>query len=448
MRPIKPIYILLSCYFLLTQTAQAENANTTTITNTECLGRSLFDINQDTSWHLLNDQWDYTDRLNFATYTPDIRLEDKELNYGSDPTNDAYSLVTIDVSPKTTFETFKKLVDRHSPSVVEAKERVIKNKIEEISVAMTGDLSRSDPDQYKSLEDERDELREKFDKLGRATIERVLLPGLITEFKEQKKPTEKLELELETYQKEFDSYPTDELYAEQSSFEFGMPNAYGARHPHKLIVLLWRDERVYRFAFGQQSAYSRHRSSFEKLLPAARDLLARFRTRAEFEIPKETGFCLPFGFIADDGKAHYSITMAWHPTDNPNLLYSLSLSDDIGKALNLLPVLTTPIMGNPFPSAGVIQTFGPSKVQIGSRTGIMGGKYYKPTDPQGKETEATERFVMTAGLANKGYEPSMVLKAENYASTQVRTFEQSKEDFLSILKSFRLQPGMDKLTGK
>ncbi|MDD1005854.1 hypothetical protein M5G26_29390, partial [Pseudomonas sp. TNT2022 ID642] len=325
-RPIKPIYILLSCYFLLTQTAQAENANTTTITNTECLGRSLFDINQDTSWHLLNDQWDYTDRLDFATYTPDIRLEDKELNYGSDPTNDAYSLVTIDVSPKTTFKTFKKLVDRHSPSVVEAKERVIKNKIEEISVAMTGDLSRSDPDQYKSLEDERDELREKFDKLGRATIERVLLPGLIAEFKEQKKPTEKLELELETYQKEFDSYPTDELYAEQSSFEFGMPNAYGARHPHKLIVLLWRDERVYRFAFGQQSAYSRNRSSFEKLLPAARDLLARFRTRAEFEIPKETGFCLPFGFIADDGKAHYSITMAWHPTDNPNLLYSLSLS--------------------------------------------------------------------------------------------------------------------------
>jgi hypothetical protein len=55
---------------------------------------------------------------------------------------------------------------------------------------------------------------------------------------------------------------------------------------------------------------------------------------------------------------------------------------------------------------------------------------------------------MTAGLANKGYEPSMVLKAENYASTQVRSFEQSKEDFLNILKSFRLQPGMDRLTGK
>jgi hypothetical protein len=408
MRPIKPIYILLSCYFLLTQTAQAENANTTTITNTECLGRSLFDINQDTSWHLLNDQWDYTDRLDFATYTPDIRLEDKELNYGSDPTNDAYSLVTIDVSPKTTFETFKKLVDRHSPSVVEANERVIKNKIEEISVAMTGDLSRSDPDQYKSLEDERDELREKFDKLGRATIERVLLPGLIAEFKEQKKPTEKLELELETYQKEC----------------------------------------VYRFAFGQQSAYSRHRSSFEKLLPAARDLLARFRTRAEFEIPKEPGFCLPFGFIADDGKAHYSITMAWHPTDNPNLLYSLSLSDDIGKAFDLLPILTTPIMANPFPSAGVIQTFGPSKVQIGSREGLMGGKYYRPTDPQGDENSSTERFVITAGTANKGWEPSLVLKAENYASKQVRTFEQSKQDFLNILKSFRLQPGMDKLTGK
>ncbi|MFJ2494577.1 hypothetical protein ACIOV9_23970 [Pseudomonas iridis] len=42
----------------------------------------------------------------------------------------------------------------------------------------------------------------------------------------------------------------------------------------------------------------------------------------------------------------------------------------------------------------------------------------------------------------------MVLKAESYASTQVRTIQQSKEDFLNILKSFRLQSGMDKLTGE
>jgi hypothetical protein len=436
MQPLKLPYILLSCYFLFTQTVQAETDSTTKQQKTECLGRSLFDIKPEITWHLLNDQWTYTDRIDFPTYSPDIRLADKQLSYGSDPTNDAYGLVTIEISPKTNFETFKMLVDRHSPSPHQAKERVIKNKINEISRAMTGDLSRSDPPKYKTLEDERDELRENLEKLDRATIELVLLPDIIAQFKRENRPYEKFEIELEAYKKEFDTYPTDELYAEQSAFDFGMPDAYGARYPDKLIVLLWRDERVYRFAFGQQSDYSEHRSSFEKLLPAARDVLSRFRTRAEFEIPKESGFCLPFGFIADDGKPHYSITMAWHPTNTPDTLYSLSLSDDIGKALNLLPVLASPIQGNPFPAAGAIQTFGPTSVQIGTRTGIMGGKSFK--DPEGA---GSERFVMTAGLANKGYEPSMVLKVENYSSTQTTSFEQTKEDFLNTLKSFRLQSG-------
>ncbi|MFP6830751.1 MAG: T6SS immunity protein Tli4 family protein [Pseudomonas sp.] len=448
MHSIKSIYTLISCCFLLAQGVQAETNTATQQSRTECLGRSVFDIKPELTWHLLNDQWTYTAGTDFTTYSPDIRLADKQLSYGSDPTNDAYGLVTIEVSPKTDLETFNELVSSHRPDITVAKERVVKNKIDKISEIMTGDLSRSDPAKYKSLQKQRLDLRKTLTRIRKVSTELVVLADFISQFKRENRPYEHFEIELEDYKKEFDTYPTDDLYAEQSAFDFGMPDAYGARYPDKLIVLLWRDDRIYRFAFGQQSDYSEHRSSFEKLLPAARDLLARFRTRAEFEIPKETGFCLPFGFIADDGKAHYSITIAWHPTDNPNLLYSLSLSDDIGKALNLLPVLTTPIMGSPFPSAGEIQTFGPSKVQIGSRTGIMGGKYYKPTDPQGGETEATERFVMTAGLANKGYEPSMVLKAQNYASTQVRTFEQSKEDFLSILKSFRLQPGMDKLTGK
>lgn len=44
-----------------------------------------------------------------------------------------------------------------------------------------------------------------------------------------------------------------------------------------------------------------------------------------------------------------------------------------------------------------------------------------------------------AGTENTGWKPSMVLKAESYASTQVRSIQQSKEDFLNILKSFRLK---------
>lgn len=442
MHCFKSIYFLIGCSALLIHPAQAETNSAAQQSQTECLGRSLFDIKPEITWHLLNNQWTYTDDINFPAYSPDIRLADKQLSYGSDPTNDAYGLVTIEVSPKTNIETFNDLVSRHRPDITVAKERVLKEKIDKISKAMTGDLSRSNPNQYKALDNETDELLEKLKRVRKISAELVVLPDFISQFKRENRPYEKFEIELEAYKKEFDTYPTDELYAEQSAFDFGMPDAYGARYPDKLIVLLWRDERVYRFAFGQQSDYSEHRSSFEKLLPAARDVLSRFRTRAEFEIPKESGFCLPFGFIADDGKPHYSITMAWHPTNNPDTLYSLSLSDDIGKALNLLPVLASPIQGNPFPSAGAIQTFGPTSVQIGTRTGIMGGKSFK--DP---EVAGSERFVMTAGLANKGYEPSMVLKVENYSSTQTTSFKQTKEDFLNTLKSFRLLPGLDNKSG-
>lgn len=445
-------HINFSLFFMILlplgfQNALASPENVKTQSKTECLGRSLFDIQSNITWHLNDERWDYTDGTGFGVYSPDIRLADKQLSYGSDPTDPAYGLVTIEVSPKTTIDIFNDLVGRHSPSEIEAKKRVMQKKLDIISSSLTGDLSRSNPKKYKSLLDEERTLSKSLARIDKISSELVLLPDLISNLKKQNRPIEKLEAELKAYKEEDKTYPTDEQYAKEIAFDFGMPDAYGAPYPDKLIVLLWRDERIYRFAFGQQSNYSEHRSSFEKLVPVARELLARFRTRSEFEIPQESGFCLPFGFIADDGKAPYSITMAWHPTNNPELLYSLSLSDDIGKALNLLPVLTSPIQGNPFPNAGTIETFGPTSVEIGTREGIIGGKYYKPENPATDKSESAERYIITAGHANKGFEPSLVLKAENYSSKQSQSFEQTKAEFLATLKSFRLLPGMEKLSG-
>ncbi|MGE1093305.1 hypothetical protein, partial [Pseudomonas zeae] len=94
MHSIKSIYTLISCCFLLAQGVQAETNTATQQSRTECLGRSVFDIKPELTWHLLNDQWTYTAGTDFTTYSPDIRLADKQLSYGSDPTNDAYGLVT------------------------------------------------------------------------------------------------------------------------------------------------------------------------------------------------------------------------------------------------------------------------------------------------------------------------------------------------------------------
>ncbi|MDD1003326.1 hypothetical protein, partial [Pseudomonas sp. TNT2022 ID642] len=263
------LYALFTSALISSLVAQAGTGESKS--QTECLGRSVFDIKPELTWHLLNDQWTYTAGTDFTTYSPDIRLADKQLSYGSDPTNDAYGLVTIEVSPKTDLETFNELVSSHRPDITVAKERVVKNKIDKISEIMTGDLSRSDPAKYKSLQKQRLDLRKTLTRIRKVSTELVVLADFISQFKRENRPYKHFEVELEAYKKEFDTYPTDELYAEQSAFDFGMPDAYGARYPDKLIVLLWRDDRIYRFAFGQQSDYSEHRSSFEKLLPAARD---------------------------------------------------------------------------------------------------------------------------------------------------------------------------------
>ncbi|MDG1583392.1 hypothetical protein P7A97_20425, partial [Pseudomonas sp. GOM6] len=61
-------------------------------------------------------------------------------------------------------------------------------------------------------------------------------------------------------------------------------------------VFLWRNQRVYYFALTPGS---------EKTLPYVKELISRFRTREMYEVPKESGVCFPYGFIADDGKASH-----------------------------------------------------------------------------------------------------------------------------------------------
>lgn len=442
---LKVIFAIFLCSFSWVGTVLAATEDLNLQNKNQCLGRTIFNTASDITWHLLDERWTYTDRTGLGIYSPDIRLADKQLSYGVDPTNRSSSLVTVEVSPKTTIEVFDDLVGRHSPSEFESKKRVLQNKIDELSVKRTNELYDVDLEQYESIHQKERELSKLIKRLEKASVEIFVLNDFIKQFKGENRPTEHFEIELKAYEEEYKTYPTDKRYTEEIAFDFGMPDGYGAPYPDKLVVLVWRDERIYRFAFGQQSDYSHKRSSFEKLVPIAKELLSRFRTRGEFEIPEETGFCIPFGFVADDGKAPYQITMAWHPTDNPELLYSLSLSDNIDKAMNLLSVLTAQAIGNPYPSVGNIETFGPTSIEIGERGGIIGGKYFQPMGPKMDSAKAAERYIITAGHANRGLNPSLVLKAKSISETQPQSFADAKADFLQTLKSFRLLPGIKRL---
>ena len=50
-------------------------------------------------------------------------------------------------------------------------------------------------------------------------------------------------------------------------------------------------------------------------------------------------FCVPFGFIADDGTPRHAITLGLNPADNPKLLHRLSMGREIRKDADFMPKL-------------------------------------------------------------------------------------------------------------
>ncbi|MDA7086904.1 T6SS immunity protein Tli4 family protein [Pseudomonas sp. SA3-5] len=79
-------------------------------------------------------------------------------------------------------------------------------------------------------------------------------------------------------------------------------------------ALLWRNNRVYYFTFAKAGPDSAER---------IKALMARFQPRELYEVPTGPGFCLPYGFIADDGKTAYSIKNSLRFTRTPNVIFTL-----------------------------------------------------------------------------------------------------------------------------
>lgn len=52
-------------------------------------------------------------------------------------------------------------------------------------------------------------------------------------------------------------------------------------------------------------------------------LLAHFSPRQLGEVPKQTGFCFPYGFMQDDGSVDHEIKNSFRFNDAPNVIYSL-----------------------------------------------------------------------------------------------------------------------------
>lgn len=75
----------------------------------------------------------------------------------------------------------------------------------------------------------------------------------------------------------------------------------------------WRNERIYTFS------HTNHKANIS--LDQLNQWLAPFSTRKLGEVPQGLGYCFPYGFMRDDGKADYEIKNAFRFKDQPNVLY-------------------------------------------------------------------------------------------------------------------------------
>ena len=99
--------------------------------------------------------------------------------------------------------------------------------------------------------------------------------------------------------------------------DLGIPDAYfvgSASAPGEAYI--YRNNRVY--AFFMRTAYAQGKGK-EAML----DMMSRFRPRELYEVPTESGVCIPYGFIADDGKADYSVKNSLRFTATPNVVFSI-----------------------------------------------------------------------------------------------------------------------------
>ena len=97
--------------------------------------------------------------------------------------------------------------------------------------------------------------------------------------------------------------------------DLGIPDASFLGGPdYPAYGYLYRNQRVYFFAMRQAGAQG---------IEAFKELIGRFRPRDLYEVPKGPGVCIPYGFIADDGKTDYSIKNSLRFTSTPNVIFTL-----------------------------------------------------------------------------------------------------------------------------
>lgn len=179
-----------------------------------------------------------------------------------------------------------------------------------------------------------------------------------------------------------------------------------------------------------------------------------FRYRKLYEVPKERGICVPYGFWPDDGTTtyHTHATLRW--ADRPNVLYHFDTGTvtRLGSELTWMKAGAVAGMGlgsifQDEATKRVKQRLGPRPAQIGGLRGEQGGAVLNVADD---DQPPVLNYVMYTGYGGYGGSqvlPFVIVEMKSYTKEQAPElkdnpppFDESMQRLERFLKSVRLRP--------
>lgn len=231
--------------------------------------------------------------------------------------------------------------------------------------------------------------------------------------------------------------------------DLGIPDSYFDVDYDTIIDgTRWIDGRTYSFGVKIKEG-----ESFESAVARLKDLASRFRPRRPYEIPTEPGVCLPYGFIADDGKTAYDFQISFRFKSAPGVIHTLRTgkngADTFAMEAKLFSALL-PFLDGPVGKAAAQQKLRRTeltKIFVGPyETSYAGFRVYPKFNGKISKDENYRIVSGISGLPQSDVVPFVYYEMNGYAQgmdpslkTPAPPLEQSLKPMRAILKSVRLR---------
>ncbi len=233
--------------------------------------------------------------------------------------------------------------------------------------------------------------------------------------------------------------------------DLGLPQSLGYAAGPTLHAFLLRDGRAYNF----MSVGGEGEAPFDERKKAFLDMLQRFKVRKLYEIPKERGLCIPYGFIPDDGTGHFRMEVSMRYKDRPGVIYTIGTAvvGERGIEQGESPMLqatarsAASLLAGGLTEGREVKSIGPRPVQIGALPAYPGGFSLNVAEPGQPPVFNYSVYTGYAGWDHSRVLPAITVNLRSFTKEQDPSIkenpppiEESMQRLDALLKGMRLRP--------